>query len=136
MPPDPRRRGPGGTVLTCGTFDLPHYGHYRLLQRARSFGDRLVVGVHDGSHGKRTVMTQLERIETIIATGLADAVLPYSAPLAIVQHVRPDRIVQGDDWFSTGPDREAIAAMVPVILVPRTPGICTADLKARLMEAS
>lgn len=136
MPPDPRRRGPGGTVLTCGTFDLPHFGHYRLLQRARTFGDRLVVGVYGGSDTKQPVMSQRERIKTILATGVACAVLPYSDPMAIVLLVRPDVIVQGDDWWTTGPDREAIAAMVPVILVPRTPGICTADLKARLMEAS
>ena len=33
------------TVLTYGTFDLFHVGHLRLLERARHYGDRLVVGV-------------------------------------------------------------------------------------------
>ena len=32
-------------VLTLGTFDVPHYGHLRLLERAAGFGD-LFVGVN------------------------------------------------------------------------------------------
>ena len=33
------------TVITFGTYDLFHYGHLRIIQRARQLGDRLVVGV-------------------------------------------------------------------------------------------
>ena len=35
----------GKTVITFGTYDLFHYGHLRIIQRARQLGDRLVVGV-------------------------------------------------------------------------------------------
>lgn len=31
-------------VITFGTFDVFHVGHLRLLQRARSLGERLLVG--------------------------------------------------------------------------------------------
>ena len=31
------------TVMTYGTYDIFHYGHVRLLERARALGDRLVV---------------------------------------------------------------------------------------------
>jgi len=32
-------------ILTYGTFDLLHYGHIRLLKRARQLGDYLIVAV-------------------------------------------------------------------------------------------
>lgn len=33
------------TVITFGTFDVFHVGHLRLLQRARTLGEQLLVGV-------------------------------------------------------------------------------------------
>ena len=32
-------------VLTYGTYDLLHYGHIRLLKRAKELGDYLIVGL-------------------------------------------------------------------------------------------
>ena len=32
-------------IITYGTFDLLHYGHIRLLKRARALGDYLIVGL-------------------------------------------------------------------------------------------
>ena len=57
-------------VITYGTFDLFHEGHYRLLQRAKALGDYLIVGVttenYDRARGKLSVVESLvTRIEKI-----------------------------------------------------------------------
>lgn len=67
-------------VITYGTFDLFHEGHYRLLRRAKMLGDYLIVGVttdsYDMARGKMNVADSLvERIEHVKQTGLADEII-------------------------------------------------------------
>lgn len=40
-------------VITYGTFDLLHYGHRRLLERAKALGDYLIVGVTSDDFDKQ-----------------------------------------------------------------------------------
>ena len=66
-------------VITYGTYDLLHYGHIKLLERAKALGDYLIVGVtaddFDRKRGKINVhQTLIERIEAVRATGLADEI--------------------------------------------------------------
>ena len=67
-------------VITYGTYDLLHYGHVRLLERAKALGDYLIVGVtsdtFDRERGKINVQQSLmERVEAVRATGLADEII-------------------------------------------------------------
>ena len=60
-------------VITYGTYDLLHYGHIRLLERAKALGDYLIVGVttddFDKTRGKINVQQPLmERVESVKAT--------------------------------------------------------------------
>ena len=59
------------TVITYGTYDLLHYGHIRLLERAKALGDYLIVGVtaddFDKSRGKMYVPPSvMERIDAVL----------------------------------------------------------------------
>ena len=67
-------------VITYGTFDLFHEGHYRLLQRAKALGDYLIVGVtteeYDKARGKLNVVDSLvTRIENVRKSGFADEII-------------------------------------------------------------
>ena len=67
-------------VITYGTYDVLHFGHIRLLERAKAMGDYLIVGVtsddFDRIRGKINVQQSLsERIEAVKATGIADEVI-------------------------------------------------------------
>ena len=67
-------------VITYGTFDLFHEGHYRLLQRAKALGDYLIVGVtteaYDLTRGKLNVFCSLmTRIENVRRTGFTDEII-------------------------------------------------------------
>ena len=70
-------------VITYGTYDLLHYGHTALLERARALGDYLIVGVtsdaFDRSRGKLNVHQNLsDRLQAVVATGLVDEVISRS----------------------------------------------------------
>ena len=89
-------------VITYGTYDLLHYGHIRLLERAKELGDYLIVGVtaddFDKSRGKINVQQSLmERVEAVKATGIADEIAPeeeFSAATHLVCGAKthfPDR---------------------------------------------
>ena len=64
--------------------DLFHYGHSRFLQKAKSVGDHLTVGVlcdeWVNTHKRPAVMTQTERMEVIAACKYVDEVVPQSRP--------------------------------------------------------
>ncbi|MCM1184775.1 MAG: adenylyltransferase/cytidyltransferase family protein, partial [Roseburia sp.] len=96
-------------VITYGTFDLFHEGHYRLLQRAKALGDYLIVGVtteaYDMERGKLNVVDSLPvRIENVKKTGFADEVIVEETPgqkVNDVQKYHVDIFTVGSDWVGT-----------------------------------
>ncbi len=93
-------------VITYGTFDLFHEGHYRLLQRAKALGDYLIVGVttekYDMERGKLNVVDSLvTRIENVRKTGFADEIIIEDATgqkVSDVQKHHIDIFTVGSDW--------------------------------------
>lgn len=93
-------------VITYGTFDLLHEGHYRLLERAKALGDYLIVGVtseaYDKARGKLNVVDSLAtRIENVRKTGFADEIIVEESQGQKVQDVKKYKIdifTVGSDW--------------------------------------
>lgn len=93
-------------VITYGTFDLFHEGHYRLLQRAKALGDYLIVGVtteaYDKARGKLNVVDSLvARIENVKKTGFADEVIIEEIEgqkFSDIKKYNIDIFTVGSDW--------------------------------------
>ena len=93
-------------VITYGTFDYFHYGHERLLKRAKALGDYLIVGVtsddFDRRRGKINVNQSLmERLEAVRELGIADKIIveEYEGqPIDDITRYGIDIFTVGDDW--------------------------------------
>jgi len=93
-------------VITYGTFDLFHQGHYNILKRAKEYGDYLIVGVtgenYDAERGKLSVQNSLsERIESVRKTGFADEIIVeeyLGQKISDILKYNIDTLVIGSDW--------------------------------------
>lgn len=93
-------------VITYGTFDLFHQGHYNILKRAKDCGDYLIVGVtgdkYDTERGKLSVQDSLsKRIENVKKTGFADQIIVeeyLGQKISDIQKYNVDVLVVGSDW--------------------------------------
>lgn len=94
-------------VITYGTFDLFHEGHYRILQRAKQLGDYLIVGVttegYDQTRGKLNVVDSLmTRIENVRKTGFADEIIieeSQGQKFRDIKKYQIDIFTVGSDWI-------------------------------------
>ncbi len=121
-------------VITYGTYDLLHYGHIRLLERAKALGDWLIVGVtaedYDKQRGKINVRQSLmERIEAVRATGLADEVIVEEYEGQKIDDIRKydiDIFTIGSDWAGKF---DYLNEYCKVVYLPRTEGISSSEIR-------
>jgi glycerol-3-phosphate cytidylyltransferase len=127
------------TVLTYGTFDLLHVGHTNLLKRARSLGDRLIVGLSVDAFceekGKTPIISYEDRKVILESLRFVDLVIPetcWSQKPRDVMTYDVDRFCMGDDWAGKFDD---LSSLCEVIYLPRTKDISTSQLKEHLQRA-
>ncbi len=121
-------------VITYGTYDLLHYGHIRLLERAKALGDYLIVGVtaddFDKRRGKINVQQSLiERIENVKSTGLADEII-----IEEYEGQKIDDIIKyGVDIFTVGSDWvgkfDYLKEYCEVTYLDRTEGVSSTEIR-------
>lgn len=132
-------------VYTCGVFDILHIGHINLLFRAKALGDYLVVGIQEDrwvmKRKEKPVLSTAERVRQLKALGFADKVISYSGlntTPEILKRIKPDVFLHGEDWEQQG-DRTRIKEYmkknnIELILLPRTEGISSTDIKIRITK--
>lgn len=122
-------------VITYGTYDLLHYGHIRLLERAKALGDYLIVGItsddYDKTRGKiNNQQPLMERIAAVKATGIADEILVEEYEGQKIDDIR--RL--GVDIFTVGSDWEGyfdyLKEYCRVVYLPRTEGVSSSEVRA------
>ena len=126
-------------VITYGTYDLLHYGHIRLLERAKALGDYLIVGVtadnFDLARGKINVQQSvMERIDAVRATGLADEIIVEEYEGQKIDDIRR----KGVDVFAIGSDWQGkfdyLKEFCEVVYLERTKGVSSSELRAEKRE--
>ncbi len=132
-------------VFTNGCFDIVHLGHIDYLEKARNLGQRMILGLNtDASVSRikgplRPVVNEYARARLMAALAFVDAVTLFDepTPLALIEAVRPDILVKGDDY--------SISSIVGadfvldnggrVETVALVPGYSTTSLIARIKES-
>lgn len=123
-------------VITYGSFDLFHEGHYKLLQRAKELGDYLIVGVttehYDESRGKLNVVDSLmTRVEHVRQTGFADEIIIEDHVGQKVEDIlkyNVDIFTVGSDWIGKF---DYLEQYCRVVYLERTKDISSTLLRAK-----
>ena len=126
-------------VITYGTFDLLHYGHINLLQRAKALGDYLIVAVSSDEFnrqkGEVCYFSYEERKRMVEALRCVDLVIPeesWDQKISDVREFRVDTFVMGDDWKGKF---DFLKDYCEVIYLPRTPEISTTTIKQDISKS-
>ncbi len=142
------RRDRGETVVfTNGCYDLLHAGHVDFLQRCGELGSVLVVGLNtdasaraQGKGADRPINCELDRAKVLGALECVDYVVLFDepTPLRLIEKVKPDVLVKGEDWASRGVvGREVVeAGGGRVVLLPLVEGHSTTTLIERVRKGA
>lgn len=122
-------------VITYGTFDLLHYGHIKLLKRAKALGDYLIVVLSTDefnwkNKGKKSYFKYEERKILLESIRYVDLVIPeetWEQKKTDIKEYHIDTFVMGDDW--KGKFDYLKSEGCEVVYLPRTPEISTSQIK-------
>jgi len=125
-------------ILTQGSWDMIHVGHARYLQKAKNYGDILIVGVDDDEkihHRKglgRPIVPQQERLEMLIHLEAINYVVLKGLKdrkWKLVKMIKPDALVVIRENYSDQEIKELGKICGKVIISPR---MATTSTSAKL----
>lgn len=137
------RRAGKVVVFTNGCYDILHPGHVRLLEKARSLGDVLILALNtDASVARlkgpsRPLISEQERAQMALALEAVDAVTFFDedTPRDLIAEVLPDILIKGADWAHFIAGREEVeAAGGKVMALALEPGFSTTNIVEELLN--
>jgi len=107
-------------IFTNGCFDILHVGHVRLLKKAKSLGDHLIVGLNSDNSVKenkgnsRPINLENDRKEMLLSLESVDTVIIFDdkTPCELIKRIKPNVIVKGGDYdpndFTSMPEAKIV----------------------------
>jgi len=131
-------------VFTNGCFDLLHLGHIRYLEKAKSLGDILVVGVNSDRSvqslkgPERPILPEEERAEILSGLECVDYITLFDelTPLELISSLQPHILVKGGDWAKeTTVGKEVVERSGgEVVILPFVEGSSTSNLIETILK--
>ncbi|MEN9961178.1 MAG: D-glycero-beta-D-manno-heptose-7-phosphate kinase [Bacteroidota bacterium] len=132
-------------VFTNGCFDILHLGHVDYLEKSSEFGTQMIVAVNSDASVRtlekgveRPVNSEYARARLIAALGFVSMVIIFgeSTPLELIQALRPDVLVKGDDYTieTIVGAKEVIAAGGEVKTIALVPDYSTTKIIQKLKQ--
>jgi D-beta-D-heptose 7-phosphate kinase/D-beta-D-heptose 1-phosphate adenosyltransferase len=131
-------------VFTNGCFDLLHLGHVRYLEKAKSLGDILVVGINSDRSvqslkgPERPILPEEEREEILSSLECVDYVTIFNelTPLELISSLQPHILVKGGDWTKeTAVGKEVVEKSGgEVVILPFVEGSSTSNLIETILK--
>lgn len=123
------------TVIAHGTFDIIHYGHINYLEKAKSYGDKLIVLVTSDKiakeHHKTPYFDENTRLKMISSLKIVNKALLRNSSITIeeLKKLKANVLVTTDGALA-----KRLKDKIEIIVLPRTPGISTSMIKKYLWE--
>jgi glycerol-3-phosphate cytidylyltransferase len=125
-------------ILTYGTFDTLHFGHIRLLQRARALGEYLIVGLStaefNSTKNKIAYHSWEERKFFLESLRFVDLVIPeenWDQKISDVKLYKADTFTMGSDWEGKF---DFLSEYCEVVYLPRTPNISSTQMRNFILD--
>ena len=93
-------------VFTNGCFDILHIGHIKYLEKSKSFGDILILGLNSDNSIRRLkgenrpINNQIDRAYILASLEVVDYLVIFEedTPFELIKLIKPDILVKGGDY--------------------------------------
>lgn len=125
-------------VFTNGCFDVFHAGHAFILNTAKTFGTKLIVGLNSDASvtnlkgSSRPINKEQNRVYVLSSLEAVDAVIAFddATPLELIKAIQPEVLVKGGDYVAENivGAKEVLANGGKVEVVPLVDGLSSSKI--------